>query len=101
MGRYAQSTGGGRTAEGAPFGAPSVRHEAGLAAGSEPVADLVGPEALQADERLVHAVKVVVRDAPDRLDRAGMLVVERLHDLVHRPALVGEADPHRAPVDPR
>src|SRR3954468_1099934 len=65
---------------------------------SEAVTDLVGPEPLQAPERQVEAPEIVVRDAADRLDRAGVLVVEALDDVVDLTALVGEADAHRAPV---
>src|SRR5687768_454382 len=59
---------------------------------SEAVADLVGPEALEAREGLVEALEVVVRDTADRLDRLAVLVVERLDDLVHLLALLGQAD---------
>ncbi len=62
------------------------------------VADLVGPEALQPAEGAVQAVEVVVRDAADRGDRARVLVVELLHDVVNLAALVGQADPHGAAV---
>src|SRR3954454_18278146 len=67
----------------------------------EAVADLVGPEALEAGQRLVETREIVVGDAADRVDRLAVLVVQRLDDLVHRPALLAQADAHRAPVDPR
>ena len=35
------------------------------------------------------------------MDRLAVLVVQRLDNLVHRPALLGQADAHRAAVDPR
>src|SRR3954467_4159947 len=72
-----------------------------LCAGLEAVADLVGPEALEAHQGLVQALEIVVRDAADRLDRLGVLLVDAVDDLVHLGALLGQADAHRAPVDPR
>src|SRR5689334_23771715 len=69
--------------------------------GSETVADLIGPEALEADQGDVHAPEIVGRDAADMLDRDDVLVVEVGDDLVDLGALLGEADAHRAPVHAR
>ena len=42
---------------------------------SELVADLVGPEALQAAQSIVDALEILSRNAADLLDRADVLLV--------------------------
>ena len=65
--------------------APLSRHgpsgKAETECGSEPVEDLVGPEALQALQRLVHQAEILRRDAADLLDRLDVAVVELVDDL--------------------
>ena len=68
---------------------------------SETILDLVGPEALEASQRLVHAVEVVGDDAADLLDRHSVLLIEADDDLVDVAAPVGQADADRATVDAR
>src|SRR5262249_33723899 len=50
---------------------------------SEAVEDLVGPEPLEAMQRLVEADKLLGIDAPDLLPRAHVLLVERLDRLAN------------------
>src|SRR5689334_7209082 len=69
--------------------------------GSETIADLIGPEALETDQSHVHAAEIIGRDAADMLDRDDVLVVEVGDDLVDLGALLGEADPDRAAVHAR
>ena len=50
-------------------------------------------------QRLVEHAELVGVDAADLLNGAHVLVVERLDDVAHLAALVGELDADRAPVD--
>src|SRR6185436_15828692 len=56
---------------------------------SEPVEDLVGPEALEPVQRLVEPRELVAADAADLLHRAHVLLVELLDDVAHVDALLG------------
>src|SRR5438105_9587669 len=47
---------------------------------SEPIEDLVGPEALQPVQRLVQGREFLVRDAADLLHRLDVLLIERFDD---------------------
>src|SRR5713226_3729908 len=67
----------------------------------QPIQNLIGPEPLEAVERLVERREFVGIDAADLLHRADMLQVERIDDVAHLAALVGELDAHRAAIDPR
>src|SRR5215471_11054743 len=67
----------------------------------ETVKNLVVPEPLEAVQRLVQVGELVGIDAADLLHRALVLLVERIDDVVHLAALVGELDAHRAAVDAR
>jgi hypothetical protein len=62
---------------------------------SEPIQDLVGPEPLEAMQRLVQRRKLLVRDAADLLHRLDVLLVERVDDLADFLALRGQADADR------
>ena len=68
---------------------------------SEPVENLIGPEALEPVQRLVEHAELVGVDAADLLHRAHVLLVERVDDVAHLAALFGELDAHRAAVDAR
>src|ERR1700692_2206190 len=68
---------------------------------SEPVQDLVGPEPLEAMQRLVERRELLVRDAADLLHRLDVLLVERIDDAADFLALRGQADPHRAAIGAR
>src|SRR5882672_9925826 len=67
----------------------------------QPIEDLVGPEPLEAVQRLVQRGELVGIDAADLLDRAHVLLVERIDDVADLAAFVGELDAHRAAIDPR
>src|ERR1043166_5721928 len=69
--------------------------------GLEPVEDLVGPEPLEALERLVEAGELVGGDAAHLLDRAHVLLVEQRDDVAHFAAALGELDAHGTAVDTR
>src|SRR5213080_4013334 len=47
---------------------------------SEPIQDLVGPEPLEAVQRLVQRRELFVRDAADLLDGLDVLLIERVVD---------------------
>src|SRR5262249_2896050 len=68
---------------------------------SEPVEDLVGPEALEPVQRLVQRGELVGADAADLLHRAHVLLIEVLDDVAHLAAAFGQTDPHRATVHAR
>src|SRR6202166_2903920 len=68
---------------------------------SEPVQDLVGPEPLEAMQRLVERRELLVRDAADLLHRLDVLLVERIDDLADLLALRGETDADRTAIDAR
>src|SRR5262245_15633332 len=61
---------------------------------SEPIQDLIGPEALEPMQRLVQACELIGRDAADLLDRPHVLLIERTHGLAHVATLVGQLDAH-------
>src|SRR5215211_274641 len=67
----------------------------------QPVKDLVGPEPLEPLQRLVEAGELGGADATHLLDRAHVLVIQRLDDVAHLAALVGELDADRASIDAR
>src|SRR5215472_1784625 len=67
----------------------------------ETVENLVGPEPLETMQRLVERAELLGIDAADLLHRAHVLLVERIDDVAHLAALVGELDAHRAAVDAR
>src|ERR1700760_2217525 len=68
---------------------------------SETVQDLVGPEPLEAMQRLVQRRELLVRDAADLLDRLDVLLIERIDDAADLLALRREADADRAAIDAR
>src|SRR5215471_6845933 len=77
---------------------------AGLAANpeiSETIQDLVGPEPLEAMQRLVQRRELLVRDAADLLDRLDVLLIQRLDDAADLLALRGQANAHRAAINAR
>src|SRR2546421_3654971 len=68
---------------------------------SEPIEDLVGPEALEPVQRLVQGREFLVRDAADLLHRLDVLLIERFDDAADFLALRGKANAERAAVDAR
>src|SRR6266446_3258613 len=68
---------------------------------SEPIQDLVGPEALEPVQRLVQRRELLVRDAADLLHRLDVLLIERVDDLADFLALRGQADANRAAINAR
>src|SRR5437773_11660417 len=68
---------------------------------SEPIQDLVGPEPLEAMQRLVQRRELLVGDAADLLHRLDVLLVERVDDLADFLAPRGQADADRAAIDAR
>src|ERR1700722_15409157 len=68
---------------------------------SEPIQDLVGPEPLEPVQRLVQGREFLVGDAADLLHGLDVLLIERVDDTADFLALRGEADAHRAAIDPR
>src|SRR5579862_1352115 len=68
---------------------------------SEPIEDLVGPEALEAVQRLVQRRELFVRDAADLLHRLDVLLIERIDDLADFLALSGQANANRTAIDAR
>src|SRR5262249_36543303 len=67
----------------------------------QPIEDLIGPEPLEALQRLVERGEFVGIDAADLRHAADVLLVEHLDDVAHLAALVGELDTHRAAIDAR
>src|SRR5262245_43243105 len=84
----------------APRIAPG-RHLQPTRLGLQPIEDLIGPEPLEPMQRLVEGRELLGVDAADLLDRANVFLVERLHDVAHLAALVGEPDADRAAIDAR
>src|SRR5262249_37042485 len=68
---------------------------------SETIEDLVGPEPLEAMQRLVQRRKFLVRDAADLLDRLDVLLIERIDDLADLLALWGQANANRPAINAR
>ena len=62
---------------------------------------MIGPEPLEPVQRLVEHAELIGVDAADLLDRAHVLLVERIDGVADFAALVGELDAHRAPIDAR
>jgi hypothetical protein len=58
------------------------------------VADLVGPEALKTNERLVERLKVVRGDAANLLQRFQLAQIKAIDHLAHVLAFFGEPHPH-------
>src|SRR6516162_2153262 len=83
--------------------APAMRRGEGrqLKRRSQPIKDLIGPEPLEALQRLVERRELVAIDAADLSHGGHVLLVERIDDVAHLAPLVGELDAHRAAVDPR
>src|ERR1700755_598155 len=68
---------------------------------SEAIQDLVGPEPLEAVQRLVQRRELLVRDAADLLHRLDVLLVEGVDDLADLLALRGQANADRTTIDAR
>src|SRR5262249_4950252 len=68
---------------------------------SQPVEDLIGPEPLQALQRLVQRRELIAVEAPYLDDGRDVLLVQHLDDVAYLASLVGKLDPNGAPVDPR
>src|ERR1700733_1034448 len=85
-----------------PGAEPGLKVRAAEGSGRlEPIENLVGPEALQAVQSLVEDAELVGVDTANLFHRPHVLVVERVDDVTHFAALVGELDAYRAPVDAR
>src|SRR5215813_2515995 len=67
----------------------------------QPVEDLVGPEPLEPVQRFVEGRELVGADTADLLDSADVLLVERLDDVAHLAALIGQPNAHRPAIDAR
>src|ERR1700744_4725317 len=67
----------------------------------EAIKDLVGPEPLEAMQRLVERRELLVRDAADLFDGLDVLLVERIDDAADFLALCGQANANRTAIDPR
>src|ERR1700761_3371763 len=67
----------------------------------ETVQDLVGPEPLEAMQRLVQGREFLVRDAADLLHGLDVLLVERIDDAADFLALRGQANADRTTIDAR
>ena len=68
---------------------------------SQPVPDLIGPEAFEPDQRLVKPCELLGSDTAALLDRGDMFVIEGRDDVMNVTALVGQPDSHGAAVNPR
>src|ERR1700761_8249784 len=68
---------------------------------SETIQDLVGPEPLEAMQRLVQGRELLVGNAADLLHRLDVLLIERIDDAADFLALRGQADADRAAIDAR
>src|ERR1700684_133401 len=68
---------------------------------SEPIEDLVGPEALEAMQRLVQRREFLVRDAADLFHGLDVLLIERIDDAADFLALRGQANANRTAIDAR
>src|SRR5271168_2394566 len=66
-----------------------------LVGDSEPIEDLVGPEPLEAMQRLVQRRELLVRDAADLFNGLDVLLVERVDDAADFLALRGQANANR------
>src|SRR5262245_52229784 len=78
-----------RPGVGAPGRGPPVKS---LEPRSQTVEDLIRPEPLEAVQRLVERRELVGIDAADLLDRAHVLLIERVDDVAHLAALLGQLD---------
>src|SRR6185295_18305165 len=66
---------------------------------SEPIQDLVGPEPLEAVQRLVQGRELLVRDAADLFHGLDVLLIERVDDTADFLALRGQTDTDRAAIN--
>src|SRR5690242_430231 len=68
---------------------------------SKPIKNLVGPEALEAMQRLVQRRELLIRDAADLFDGLDVLLIERIDDAADFLALRGQTDADRTAIDAR
>src|SRR6516162_6261207 len=68
---------------------------------SQPIEDLIGPEPLQALQRLVERREFLASDSADLGHGGHVLLVKRIDDVAHLAPFVGELDAHRTAVDTR
>ena len=66
---------------------------------SQPIQNLVSPETLKPVQRLVKRNQLIETEAADLLDRAHMLLVERINDVAYFATFAGQLDAHRAPIE--
>src|SRR3569623_3422354 len=68
---------------------------------SEPIQDLVGPEALEPVQRLVQGRELLIRDAADLFHGLDVLLIARIDDAADFLALRGQANTDRTAIDAR
>jgi hypothetical protein len=61
---------------------------------SQPIEDLIGPEPLQALQRLVERREFLASDSADLGHGGHVLLVKRIDDVTHLAPFVGELDAH-------
>lgn len=66
---------------------------------SKPVADVIGPEPVEPQKRLIHPAEFVAIDTADRLDITDVLFIEITHHAMNFTPQRGEANPDRATID--
>jgi hypothetical protein len=66
---------------------------------SQPIQNLVSPETLKPVQRLVKRDQLIKTEAADLLDRAYVLLVERINDVAYLATFAGQLDAHRAPIE--
>src|SRR4029078_9333066 len=67
----------------------------------ELIADLVSPEALEPNQRLIQRLKIVDADAAHLLQRLELPLIKPVHHIGHLLPFLGEPHPHRPPVGGR
>src|SRR3990170_6792828 len=64
----------------------------------ELIADLIRPEALEADQRLVEGAEILLRHPADNRDRAELTLIELLHHFARALAGLGQRHAHASAV---
>src|SRR5262249_19274797 len=68
---------------------------------SETIENLVGPEPLEAMQRLVQRRELLIGDAADLLDRLDVLLIQRIDDATDLLALLRQANADRTTINAR
>jgi hypothetical protein len=66
---------------------------------SQPIQNLVSPETLKPVQRRVKRGQLIKTEAADLLDRAYVLLVERINGVAYLATFAGQLDAHRAPIE--